>query len=516
MITKLEIVKSILTKSGATLDAALGQTGYGWAPSNIALLKYWGKRDAELNLPLNDSVSVSLGNLGAYTTLSIAKEDEYYLNGKKLDLNNAFSRRLAAFLALFTNKHFKVVSQMNVPVAAGVASSACGFAALVRALDDLFNLHLALNDLMILARLGSGSACRSLLDGFSWWQRGERSDGMDSYAVPISSAAWDDLRIGLFLISDAPKPLSSREAMARTVATSTSYAQFALDANNSLSALINAIERRDLDMVGVIAERNASLMHQAMLDCAQPINYSSSQTNKLKDLVIKARQNGLKVYFTQDAGSNLQIIFQASQLDAVLEWFKEFSANLVVVAPLADCNKMVEGLDAITHRAKGFIPKMLAHYRGDLHRAFSVMITRANDSGEIEVLLQHRSLQKYHSQGLWANACCGHPLALSDVKMAAAKRLEEELGLKVTLDLLKLKGEFIYRADLGGGLKEFELDHLLEVRWTKSLGALTCHLNPAEVSKVRWVTLKELRQELEHHPQQFVAWLKPLLKCYES
>lgn len=156
-----------------------------FAPANIALCKYWGKRDTTLNLPLTSSLSISLGKKGATCTVQLSDQlqDICILNGKTLAVDSKFSTRITQFLDLFRpceKMFFHVNSQMNIPLAAGLASSACGFASLVLALNDFFGWKLSQQELSILARLGSGSACRSLVQGFVEWQAGLRADGMDS------------------------------------------------------------------------------------------------------------------------------------------------------------------------------------------------------------------------------------------------------------------------------------------------------------------------------------------------
>jgi diphosphomevalonate decarboxylase len=174
MMTKAEIVAQILNGRGRAPAAG----GYAFAPSNIALCKYWGKRDEELNLPVTASLSISLGRLGSTTKLSLRPDsDVVRLDKKELAPDSPFARRIGAFLDLFrrdAGMYFEVEAVNTIPTAAGFASSASGFAALVTALDELFGWELDKRELSILARLGSGSACRSLHHGFVEWRAGTR------------------------------------------------------------------------------------------------------------------------------------------------------------------------------------------------------------------------------------------------------------------------------------------------------------------------------------------------------
>ena len=147
------------------------EQGLAFAPTNIALCKYWGKRNAELNLPMTSSLSISLPDKGSMTNVALVDKphDVIILNDEEIPHDSDFSRRIVQFLDLFRpekNWHLMIYIKMNLPVAAGLASSACGFASLISALNDIFAWQLSHTDLSILARIGSGSAARSLWNGF--------------------------------------------------------------------------------------------------------------------------------------------------------------------------------------------------------------------------------------------------------------------------------------------------------------------------------------------------------------
>ena len=183
------------------------ETATAFAPTNNALCKYWGKRNQELNLPVTSSLSISLGEKGATTTLTVNNQshDNIILNQKKVELTTTFAQRLIQFLDLFRRDYFFDINiQTNIPIAAGLASSACGFAALVQALNQLFGWELSPIELSILARLGSGSASRSIWQGFVEWHAGVRKDGMDSYAECLEKK-WPELCIGLLLLDSNEK-----------------------------------------------------------------------------------------------------------------------------------------------------------------------------------------------------------------------------------------------------------------------------------------------------------------------
>lgn len=303
------------------------ESGRAFAPSNIALCKYWGKRDTELNLPMTSSLSISLGQRGSTCTIRRAGEGEdlFRLNAKSLELSSSFSRRLSAYLDLFRTEevsHFEVDMQMNLPLAAGLASSACGFASLVLALNDFFAWDLEKRALSILARLGSGSACRSLAPGFVEWQAGVSPDGMDSYGRALD-LSWPELRVGLLMISTCEKPLSSRLAMERTIATSPLYASWPNKVETDLAVLKKALAERDFKTLGETAESNALTMHALMLSAWPPISYALPETIETMHRIWGLREAGKAVYFTQDAGPNLKLLFLAEAQEELCRYFPD-------------------------------------------------------------------------------------------------------------------------------------------------------------------------------------------------
>lgn len=313
-MNKSDVVKFILGERLSYLPHNLSAKAF--APTNIALCKYWGKRDQELNLPVTSSLSISLGNKGATTEVSITEQtqDIALLNGEPVNLFLNFGKRLTAFLDLFRAGralHFKIDTQTTVPLAAGLASSACGFAALVLALNKLFNWHLEAHHLSILARLGSGSACRSIWPGFVEWNRGVSSDGMDSYGNMIP-AVWPELCVGLLVVDRNEKNISSRIAMQRTVDTSVLYPLWPEKVERDLVAVKKAIHEKDFFLLGKTAESNALTMHGMMLSAWPPVSYFLPGTVTAMQKIWELRQQGAALYFTQDAGPNLKLLFLSS------------------------------------------------------------------------------------------------------------------------------------------------------------------------------------------------------------
>lgn len=296
------------------------------AYANIALIKYWGKRDEQLLLPTKSSLSLTLPQLKTTTRITrsvrpfetlrssgrTGGRDVITLNGK---LANAKAhKQITNFLDYFRNTykisdHFLIESENSFPTAAGLASSASGFATLAKGLNQLYSLNLSHTQLSILARQGSGSACRSMYDGFVLWHKGERADGADSYAEQLFDAQhWPKLCMLVVVVTDTPKKISSRIGMQQTVATSPDYENWIKKSELRIPLMIDAIKNKNFEMVGTLAEQDCIDMHYCMRTTTQPLNYWTKQTVALINLVKHLRINGTPCYYTIDAGPNVKVL----------------------------------------------------------------------------------------------------------------------------------------------------------------------------------------------------------------
>ena len=337
-MNKKEVVETILRGQSRVAN---NKPGVYFAPANIALCKYWGKRDLELNLPQTSSLSVSLGHLGAKTAIQEITDsaeiiDEIWINGEPEKPGTPFSKNLKNFLDLFKvtpTQAYQIKTETNIPIGAGLASSAAGFAAVVGALNDLYGWQLPLAALSILGRLGSGSASRSFWSGFVEWQMGVREDGMDSkgHALPEQ---WPALRVGILILNTAPKPVSSRVAMERTVLTSPFYSVWPVKQAADLRAIKAAIAAENFEILGSVAETNALAMHSLMLTATPPILYSEAATIESMHRIWKYREEGLALYFTQDAGPNLKLLFLEKDRETVSQLFP----TLEIIQPFGEHN----------------------------------------------------------------------------------------------------------------------------------------------------------------------------------
>ena len=320
---RIEIVEALLDNHFGQMPE--NKSGGAFAPANIALCKYWGKRDEELNLPVTSSLSISLGKRGTKTTLSLLDDpyDQIILNGEKLSSNSPFVIRTVRFLDLFRplpEMSFRVETSSNLPVGAGLASSASGFAALVLAMNQLFCWNLTKSDLSILARLGSGSATRSLWNGFVKWEKGKAKDGMDSFGEPLDFN-WPELCIGILIVSREPKAIGSRKAMKHTVETSCFYEVWPKKVATDMEMIEQSLSIKNFDLLGKTAESNALAMHASMLGAEPPILYALPETISAVRTIWKMREEGISVYFTQDAGPNLKLLFLKKDEENIKKYF---------------------------------------------------------------------------------------------------------------------------------------------------------------------------------------------------
>ena len=294
------------------------------ANSNIALVKYWGKRDTKLILPYNSSVSMTLDSLNTKTTVEFNDsflEYEVIINDKIVE-NEEYQRvsnHLNLLQARTKDKLFaKVKSESNFPKAAGLASSASGFAALTYAGTKALKKNLSLNDLSILARQGSGSASRSIHGGFVEWRKGSRSDGLDSHAVQIKDARhWPELSMIVSVISTDKKKISSRAGMSQTVKTSPFYSAWLDSVGTDVENMKQAIIEKNFTHLGQIAEKNALKMHATMHTTTPPNIYWKSGTLEIMQKVLELREEDIECYFTMDAGPQVKILCLESELSLI-------------------------------------------------------------------------------------------------------------------------------------------------------------------------------------------------------
>ncbi|MBT2218503.1 diphosphomevalonate decarboxylase [Virgibacillus dakarensis] len=300
------------------------------AHTNIALIKYWGKRDESLILPMNNSLSLTLDVFYTTTTVTFREElfqDEFLLNEQVI--RGEQYNRVAAFLDFIrretqaTSLHAEVRSTNHVPTAAGFASSASGFAALAAATTRALDLSISDQELSRLTRLGSGSACRSIFGGFVEWHKGTEKDGSDSYAVQVQPAEDWDVRVAAVVLSETTKKISSREGMKRTVDTSVFYPGWLKSIPRDLEQIKDGINQRDFEKVGSISEANCLRMHATTLGANPPFTYWHDATLRVMQGVQAMRERGISVFFTIDAGPNVKVLYLPEDETIVQETLRQ-------------------------------------------------------------------------------------------------------------------------------------------------------------------------------------------------
>ncbi|KAJ9597539.1 hypothetical protein L9F63_011597 [Diploptera punctata] len=295
------------------------------APVNIAVIKYWGKRDEKLILPLNDSISATLNTeqMHAKTTVMTSpefKEDKIWLNGKEESFDNPRLQNCLKEIRRRAKENVNsegdidcswcvhICSQNNFPTAAGLASSAAGYACLVYALAELYKVE---GDITAIARQGSGSACRSILGGFVHWHQGSASDGSDSIATQIvPESHWSQLRI-LILVFLERKLDSYRSkcslGMQKTAETSELLKhRISHSVPRRIQEITEAIVSKNFEKFAELTMKDSNQFHAVCLDTFPPNVYMNDTSHAIVSL-IHAYNNALgenKVAYTFDAGPN--------------------------------------------------------------------------------------------------------------------------------------------------------------------------------------------------------------------
>jgi diphosphomevalonate decarboxylase len=283
------------------------------AGANFALVKYWGKADARLNVPAVGSISITLDSLFTETVVELApaaSTDELTLDGKRRDEDLA---KVSACIDLLRSTagvatRVRIASRNNFPTGAGLASSASGFAALVRAAEAALGLALSPRERSIVARQGSGSAARSIFGGFVEMHAGVALDGSDSFAEPLLDASEWPLEVVIAVTAKGEKEIGSRSGMTRSAASSPYYAAWVAGQPPDLTAARAAIRARDFAALAELAEHNCLKMHAAALAARPPLVYWNGATVECLHAVRRLRAGGVPVFFTIDAGPQLKAV----------------------------------------------------------------------------------------------------------------------------------------------------------------------------------------------------------------
>ena len=304
------------------------------AYTNIALIKYWGKKNKQLKLPYTNSLSLTLDRFYTDTKATIIDSDKdvVYLNNQLLD--DTQNKRILNYLETVRNfysftEHFQIDSVNHVPTSAGFASSASGFAALAAAINETKQLDLNRRELSILARNGSGSASRSIYGGFVEWQAGH--DNESSFAVPIDETPDIDLALLSVVINKHSKKISSTVGMENSVKSSPFYPNWVTLVSSEIKEIKQAIAQKDLQKIGEISEHNAMSMHALTLSADPSFTYFAPETIRIIQLIQELRRKGLFAYATIDAGPNVKIICTKESLPKVQTYIEQQLSDVTTV-----------------------------------------------------------------------------------------------------------------------------------------------------------------------------------------
>lgn len=318
----------------------MAKSGKARAHTNIALIKYWGKADEKLIIPMNNSLSVSLDKFYTETEVTFDSDypaDQLILNGK--EANEKETKKIQSYMDIVreiagTDLHARIDSQNFVPTAAGLASSASAYAALATACNEALQLNLSDKDLSRLARRGSGSASRSIFGGFAEWEKGH--DDETSYAHPIDADHWEDeLSMIFVVINNQSKKVSSRSGMSLTRDTSRFYQYWLDHVDEDIKEAKQAIEAKDFKQLGEVIEANGLRMHATNLGSQPPFTYLVQESYDAMAIVHECRKMGVPCYFTMDAGPNVKVLVEKKNKQLVIDQFlKHFEASQIIASDI--------------------------------------------------------------------------------------------------------------------------------------------------------------------------------------
>ncbi|CDO95793.1 unnamed protein product [Kluyveromyces dobzhanskii CBS 2104] len=321
------------------------------APVNIATLKYWGKRDKVLNLPTNSSISVTLSqdDLRTLTTAATSQnfeKDQLWLNGHEESLASERTQHCLqdlrqlrreleekdSSLPTFSQWKLHIASENNFPTAAGLASSAAGFAALVKAIAKLYQLPQSASELSKIARKGSGSACRSLFGGYVAWEMGQLEDGSDSKAVEVGSLDhWPEMKAAILVVSADKKDTPSTSGMQLTVHTSDLFQERIKNVvPERFEQMKQSIKDKDFTTFAELTMKDSNSFHATCLDSYPPIFYLNDTSKKVIKLchAINDFYNETVVAYTFDAGPNAVLYYLEKDEDRLFAFLYHLFQNV--------------------------------------------------------------------------------------------------------------------------------------------------------------------------------------------
>lgn len=287
------------------------------APSNIAFIKYWGKKDEELRLPENGSISMNLSNLLTTTTVDfsdIYQKDTLIIDNKETNDPRVIKHLDRIRLLGKSNLRAKIVSINNFPSGTGLSSSASGFAALSLAGVKALGVDLSEKELSILARQGSGSSCRSIPDGITEWLDGNVSE--DSYAISLYKPDYWDLVDVVAVVSSEKKEVATSDGQ-KTAQTSPFYQVRLEKIKKKINLCKKYLAEKNFQKLGELIEQEALELHAIMLTSNPSLIYWTTGTLLIMKQVAKWREEGIGVYFTINTGQDIHLVCQKKDEEKV-------------------------------------------------------------------------------------------------------------------------------------------------------------------------------------------------------
>ena len=306
--------------------------------ANIAIVKYWGKKDAEKMIPATSSISLTLNDMFTETEMEFIKDkdiktavekeikngnykdkfsnmtDLFYLNGELQD--KVHTEKISKVVDLFRenrSQKVKISTTNNMPTAAGLSSSSSGLSAVIKACNELFGKNYAQSELAQISKFGSGSSSRSFFGPIAAWDK----DTGEIYEIKT------DLKLAMIVLvlNENKKKISSRNGMELCAKTSTYFDEWVKQSEIDFINMKKYLAENDFEKVGTLTEENALRMHKTTETANPPFSYFNEKTYEAMDFVKNLRNNGEKCYFTMDAGPNVKVLCLEEDLEKLAEIF---------------------------------------------------------------------------------------------------------------------------------------------------------------------------------------------------
>ena len=300
--------------------------------ANIAIVKYWGKKDAKKMIPATSSISLTLNDMFTETEMefisdedikiSVEKEmkngdykdkfsnmtDLFYLNGELQD--SVHTEKISKVVDLFRenrSQKVKISTTNNMPTAAGLSSSSSGLSAVIKACNELFRKNYTQSELAQISKFGSGSSSRSFFGPIAAWDK----DTGEIYEVRT------DLKLAMIVLvlNENKKEISSRNGMELCAKTSTYFDEWVKQSEIDFVNMKKYLAENNFEKVGILTEENALRMHKTTETANPPFTYFNEKTYEAMDFVKNLRNNGEKCYFTMDAGPNVKVLCLEEDLE---------------------------------------------------------------------------------------------------------------------------------------------------------------------------------------------------------